>query len=85
MVGNAVSGVRLVAPAVRSRWCREKQWLSLRRGTANAPMSRYGFVAMIIVNPITAADPPENTCLPSPGTTVKGSCTECLEPMWSDT
>ena len=64
---------------------KREQWLSLRRGTVNAPMSRYELMAMIIMIPLAAADPPDNKCLPSPGTIVTGSCTECLEPIWSNT
>ena len=47
-------------------------------------MSKYEFLAMIMLTPFVAADPPEKGCLPRPGTIVTGSCTGCLEePIWS--
>ena len=85
MVRNTASGVRLVARVVRSRLCREEQWLSLRRWAVNAPMSKHDFVAMITVTPVADADPHTNRCLPSHGTTATGSCRECSEPTWSNT
>ena len=54
----------------------------MRRGTVNAPVSKYNCVAMIRVTPLATADPPEKKCLPRPGTIVTGSCTECLESIY---
>ena len=64
---------------------RREQWLSLRRGTVNAPMSKFELLEMTMLTSFVAADLRENRCLASPGTIVTGSCPDCLESRWPNT